>query len=76
MNGSISSLVKVLRSLPRWVQVTVSVLLAAIIALALIFLPSSCSTIRIVGNDGKVSTSVNQSALDSTRITITYEPRR
>lgn len=61
--------------LPKWLRIVIICVVCALLALVGVSTLSGCSTIRIMGNNGKVNTSVSQSALDSTKITITYEPR-
>ena len=57
-----------LKSKPLWVKI-VSIVIVALVAAVLLF--SSCSTIRTTMNSaGEIHTSVNQSALDSTHISI------
>ena len=56
-----------LKSCPKWMRIVLVVLVAAIVAVASL----SCSTIRTTMNSaGQITTSVNQSALDSTHISI------
>ena len=57
-----------LKSAPLWVKI-VSIVIVALVSAVLLF--SSCSTIRTTMNSaGEIHTSVNQSALDSTHISI------
>lgn len=61
--------------LPKWLRIVIICVACALLALVGIFSLQACSTIRIMGNSGKSAVSVNQSALDSAKISIIYEPR-
>lgn len=57
-----------IKALPAWTRVVIITLVAAIVAIMSL---TSCSTVKTtLYRDGNVTTSVNQSVLDSTRVTI------
>lgn len=56
--------------LPKPLKITVAVIVAATVALWLLF-PVSCSTVRVVGNTGNSDVGVSQSA-DSTHVSISF----
>ena len=60
-----------LKSSPLWVKIVAVLVVAAIAAVSLF---TSCSTIRVIGNDGGVSTTVRQSALDSMQVKVEFTP--
>lgn len=63
-----SNLLSWIKSLPIWAK-SIVLLIVALVASVLIF--TSCSTVKTVMNSsGKVSTTVSQSVLDSTSISI------
>lgn len=66
---------KLLSSAPRWMKIVVSALVAVVAGFLLFLSVSSCSAIRITGSSGSTSVKVSQSALDSAKIQINYEPR-
>ena len=68
MNEKISKFLTWIRALPIWARV-IAIVIAVLVSVVLLF--SSCSTIRTTMNSaGEIHTSVNQSALDSTHISI------
>lgn len=75
MKELINKIIQMLHGMPRTVQIVISVLIAALLALILLFSVPSCSAIRITGSDGSTSVKVTQSALDSAKVSIHYEPR-
>lgn len=60
-----------LKLAPLWVKIVTVLIVAAIAAVSLF---ASCSTIRVVGNEGGVSTVVRQSALDSMQVKVEFTP--
>ena len=59
-----------LKSKPKWFRVLICILFAAAVVAAS-FLPVSCSVVRTtLDGSGRVTTTVNQSALDSTRVDV------
>lgn len=68
MTEKIKNLLTWLRGLPVWARI-IAIVIAVLASAVLLF--SSCSTIRTTMNSaGEIHTSVNQSALDSTHISI------
>lgn len=68
MNEKISKLLSWLRALPVWARI-IAIVIAVLVSA--VFLFTSCSTIRTTMNSaGEIHTTVNQSALDSTHISI------
>ena len=63
-----------MKSSPQWLKICASVLLALLAAIMVFVSSQSCSTIRVVGNDGAVSTTVRQSALDSMNVKVEFSP--
>ena len=66
---------QILSKLPRWLQIVVVVVIAAVSALVILFSSQGCSTIRVVGNDGNSKVTVQQHALDSMQINVQFNPR-
>ena len=50
------------------------VLVLAVSGLLILFNLNSCSTVRVVGNDGNSSVQVRQHALDSMQINVQFLP--
>ena len=68
MDEKIKKIITWLRTFPVWVRVLIVALVAAFAVLCSL---NGCSTIRTTMNSaGEIHTSVNQSALDSTHISI------
>ena len=63
-----------LQSLPKWARITVVLLVLAASGLLILFNLNSCSTVRVVGNDGNSSVQVRQHALDSMQINVQFLP--
>ena len=62
---------------PKAVKIILSIFIAALIALTLIFGETSCSVVRanLTGN-GKLSTSVHQSVADSVSISVHFNNKQ
>lgn len=60
-----------LKKLPKWLRITVVIVIAVIGVLSYVFTIESCSTIRISQTStGEVKVSSSQNVLDSTKIEI------
>lgn len=62
-----------LQSLPIWLRAFVIAVIAVVLILVSIFGTSSCSVVRATVNaaDGRIATTVQQSVLDSNKVTLT-----
>lgn len=61
-----------IRTLPVWSRIVV--LLAALLLGIVAVFSQSCSTIRVIGNEGSTTATVRQSALDSMEVNIKFNP--
>lgn len=59
-----------LKKCPVWTRILAVAVAAAVAAITLF----SCSTIRVVGNQGNTEATVRQSALDSMEVNIKFSP--
>ena len=69
-----TKLTSILAKLPKWARVVVLTLLAVSLLLVAIFNLESCSTIRVIGNDGNSKVQVQQHALDSMNVSVQFIP--
>ena len=74
MKDFIMKFMELMKASPKWLKICVSVLIALLVGVLSIASFDGCSTIRVVGNDGAVSTTVRQSALDSMNVKVEFSP--
>lgn len=68
----LNEIIQKLKTKPVWVRIVALAVALAIGAIALF--SQSCSTIRVVGNQGNTEAIVKQSALDSMEVNIKFSP--
>lgn len=65
-----NEVIQYLKKCPIWARILAIVVAAALAAISLF----SCSTIRVIGNEGSTTATVRQSALDSMEVNIRFNP--
>lgn len=65
-----NEIVNYLKKCPVWARILAVAVAAALAAISLF----SCSTIRVIGNEGSTTATVKQSALDSMEVNIRFSP--
>ena len=61
-------------TLPKAWKIVTTILLCVLAGIIMFFSTTSCSVIRVVGNEGSTTARVRQSALDSMEINIKFNP--
>lgn len=74
MTDFFKKIVDLIGTLPKAWKIVTTVLLCALAGIIMFFSATSCSVIRVVGNEGSTTAKVRQSALDSMEINIKFNP--
>lgn len=69
-------LIQILKALPKWARAVVIALLFIAAGIATFYVVPSCSSVKTVSyGDGRISTSVTQSGVDSVSVSVNLNKR-